>query len=203
MLRALLVVSLLSASQLSLSQQSGTSRSRVPAKVYVYDQMSGPMTVAIGNNGLTVLQALATAEGMESTAKLRYAEIIRKTENGPTDILLDVQGVVNEKAADVNLQPNDVLYISSGKPLDQQLLAIKSGRPVPEVNADDLKAVWKLYAEQNANHPGDELLAPSMRTILAACTPGADVMAILDRIEALRFLVEVLQKNPETQSLLP
>jgi hypothetical protein len=42
-----------------------------------------------------------------------------------------------------------------------------------------------------------------MRTILAACTPGADVMAILDRIEALRFLVEVLQKNPETYSLLP
>jgi hypothetical protein len=42
-----------------------------------------------------------------------------------------------------------------------------------------------------------------MGTILAACTPGADVRAIIDRIEALRFLVEVLQKNPETYSRLP
>jgi hypothetical protein len=68
------------------------------------------MTVVIGNTGLTVLQALATAEGMESTATLRYPEIIRKTKNGHRDTSLDIQGIIQEKAQDVDTNLTDLSY---------------------------------------------------------------------------------------------
>jgi hypothetical protein len=77
-----LVISLLFVSQLALAQGTTTSKPRAPAKVYVYDQMSSPVGIVIGSSGLTALQALATTKGLESTARLRLAEIIRRTKNG-------------------------------------------------------------------------------------------------------------------------
>jgi hypothetical protein len=74
-MRALILACLIFSS-LSFSQEPHTTR--VPAKVYVYDQTSGPMTVAIGSRGLTALQALTTAEGVK-TAKVREAWSTRAT----------------------------------------------------------------------------------------------------------------------------
>jgi hypothetical protein len=45
--------------------------------------MSGPLIVALGSTGLMVLQV--PAEGLDWTARLRHAEITRKTENGHSD----------------------------------------------------------------------------------------------------------------------
>jgi hypothetical protein len=60
------------------------------------------------------------------------------------DTLLDVQGMIQQKAPDVELRANDALYISEGdgKSLEEQLARLR--KPIPEVNVEDLKAVWRL-----------------------------------------------------------
>jgi protein involved in polysaccharide export with SLBB domain len=95
------------------------------------------MTVAIGNTGLTALQAMATAEGMTQTAKV--AEIIRKNENGHSETLLDVQGIIGERDPDVKLQPNDIVFIRDGGKRYEEALAKYGRDPVPEVSPEDLK----------------------------------------------------------------
>jgi hypothetical protein len=107
--------------------------------------MARPITVAIGNTGLTALQALAEAEGTNSVAKLHRAEIIRRTENGHSDIFLDVLGIIQESANDSILITEDV---------DKQfekLFAKQLADPVPEVNAADIKAAWRCMGRMEMN----------------------------------------------------
>jgi hypothetical protein len=93
--------------------------------IYVVGDVHRPTTVAMENTGhITVLQALATAEGVNQTARLHNAKIIRKGENGPTEIPVDIKKIVQAKAPDVTLQAGDILFIpggaakSAGKPQD-------------------------------------------------------------------------------------
>src|ERR1022692_2239872 len=70
--------------------------------VYVVGDVRHPMGVIMENGGhITILQALATAEGAYSTAALRNAKIVRKGDNGPTEVLVDVKKIMQAKAPDV------------------------------------------------------------------------------------------------------
>jgi len=80
--------------------------------VYVVGDVRHPMGVIMDNNGrVTILQALATAEGANPTAALKNAKIVRKSENGPTEVPVDVKKIMEAKAPDVPMQPEDVLFI--------------------------------------------------------------------------------------------
>jgi polysaccharide biosynthesis/export protein len=80
--------------------------------VYVVGDVKHPMGVIMENGGhITILQALATAEGANSTAALRNAKIVRKGDNGPTEVLVDVKKIMQAKAPDVTLQAEDVVFI--------------------------------------------------------------------------------------------
>lgn len=60
---------------------------------------------------LTIVQALALAQGANRTAQLKHSMILRKTETGRTQIPVDVQKVLTMKSKDLALIDNDILFI--------------------------------------------------------------------------------------------
>src|SRR5262249_13217847 len=61
--------------------------------VYVVGDVQKPSGVVMENGSLTVLQALAIAEGPKSTASLNKARLIRKTSDGHKDIPLQLKNM--------------------------------------------------------------------------------------------------------------
>jgi len=69
-------------------------------------------------DSITVIQALAMAEGLAPEAARHHARIIRTMADGShTDIPIDLEKVIKNKAPDPDLAANDILYvpISRGK----------------------------------------------------------------------------------------
>jgi polysaccharide export outer membrane protein len=60
---------------------------------------------------LTVMKAMALAEGTKSTAKLTNARLVRITEKGREEIPLDLKKIYQAKAADQELQDQDIIYV--------------------------------------------------------------------------------------------
>lgn len=128
LLRSLFLVCLISA-HLSVGQESGKAKPPVPVTkppevvskagvVYVVGDVHRSMCVVIEDTGpTTVLKALATAEGANPTANLHNAKILRKGENGRTEVPVDIKKIMQAKAADVTLQADDILFVphSTGK----------------------------------------------------------------------------------------
>jgi polysaccharide export outer membrane protein len=84
--------------------------------IYVVGDVKHPMGVIMENGGhITVLQALATAEGANSTAGLRNAKIVRKGPNGPIEVPVDLKKIMQAKAPDLTLQAEDVVFIPTSK----------------------------------------------------------------------------------------
>lgn len=89
--------------------------------VYVVGAVARPGGFVIQNDRgqMTVLQALALAGGTQPAAKTKNALIIRK--EGSTgkkqDIRINLKKILSQKAQDVQLRPNDILFIpdSAGK----------------------------------------------------------------------------------------
>ena len=69
------------------------------------------------SNGLTVLEALALAQGATSTAKLDSSRLIHKTSEGPKETPIYLKKILEGKALDVKLEPDDILFVphSAGK----------------------------------------------------------------------------------------
>lgn len=87
--------------------------------VYVVGEVRRPGGFVLEDREkITVLQALALAEGITGTASKSSARIIRRSEDGSrTEIPLDVGKILKGKAQDLELAANDVLFVptSSGK----------------------------------------------------------------------------------------
>lgn len=69
--------------------------------------------------------------------------------------------------------------------------SLLSGKPVPPVDASDIKRVWELISEA----PGGERATPAsvgwdVRLIAGQCSQGADPLAIFFRVALLRPLLE-------------
>jgi polysaccharide export outer membrane protein len=87
--------------------------------VYVVGAVNKPGSFALrGNHALTVLRAIAVAEGFTPTAAKRDAVILRTNEAGERlDLTVDLNAILARKKDDVALQPADVLFVpvSGGK----------------------------------------------------------------------------------------
>lgn len=86
--------------------------------VYVVGDVRQPGGFVLENGkSLTVLQAVALAQGPNPNAALNSARLIRKTDNGREDIPLALKKILAAKATDVKLQAGDVLFVpnSAGK----------------------------------------------------------------------------------------
>ena len=83
--------------------------------VYVVGAVTKPggYVVADPSSGITVLQALARAEGFTAVAARGRSVVIRRPENGqePEKIPVDLGKVMEGKLADVRLQGNDILFV--------------------------------------------------------------------------------------------
>lgn len=83
--------------------------------VYVVGDVRKPGGFVLADReNLTVLQALALAEGTTGTAAKRQARIIRRDAAGSrTEIPVDLVKILNGKSQDVELAANDILFVPS------------------------------------------------------------------------------------------
>jgi polysaccharide biosynthesis/export protein len=83
------------------------------AVVYVVGQVrkAGGFTMT-GRDGLSVLQALSMAEGLDRNAAPKKARILRRTAGaGRQDIAVNLQNLLEGKLKDMPLQADDVLFV--------------------------------------------------------------------------------------------
>ena len=86
--------------------------------VYVVGDVHQPGGFVMENgNDITVLKAIALAQGTNPNAALNATRLIRKTPEGPKDVPLDLKKILAAKAPDPQLQPDDVVFVpgSAGK----------------------------------------------------------------------------------------
>ena len=61
--------------------------------------------------GLTVLKAIALAEGIAPNAALDKARLVRKTSDGQIAIPLELKKMLAAQVPDMRVEPDDVLFI--------------------------------------------------------------------------------------------
>src|SRR5215469_18421798 len=68
------------------------------------------------------------------------------------------------------------------------------GEPVPEVDPEDLKVLWREQQGLQARHPG-KLGAMGFDVMKAICTPGANVGAVWYRSSMLWLLSQIARER--------
>src|SRR5882762_6082988 len=82
--------------------------------VYVVGDVHQPGGFVMENgNDITVLKAIALAQGTNTNASLNAARLIRKTPEGSKDVPLPLKQILAAKAPDPQLQPDDVVFVPS------------------------------------------------------------------------------------------
>jgi polysaccharide export outer membrane protein len=91
---------------------------------------------------ISILQALSMAEGLEHTAATNRATILRQVpgSNNPTEIKLDLKKILNGKAPDVALLPNDILFVPNSAVKSAGLTMAQAG-----LQAATAAAVYKPF----------------------------------------------------------
>jgi polysaccharide export outer membrane protein len=80
--------------------------------VYVVGDVTRPGGFILDSDQkLTVMKALALAEGTKPTASLSGARLVRMTEKGREEIPIDLKKIFQAKAADLELQDQDIVYV--------------------------------------------------------------------------------------------
>jgi len=80
--------------------------------VYVSGDVKKPSGVIMENGSeMTVLQAIAMAEGVGPDAALNKSKLIRRTPAGPQEIPLRLKDMFASKAPDVRLQAEDIVFV--------------------------------------------------------------------------------------------
>jgi polysaccharide export outer membrane protein len=60
---------------------------------------------------MTVLQAIAMAEGTNPTAALNKSKLIRTTPTGRQELPLSLKDILASKAPDIRLQAEDIIFV--------------------------------------------------------------------------------------------
>ena len=82
--------------------------------VYVLGAVGRPGGYLVDNNQrISVLEALALAQGMGPTAKMSKARLIRRTNSGKEDMPLPVNEIIANKIPDSPLQDGDIIFVPS------------------------------------------------------------------------------------------
>jgi polysaccharide biosynthesis/export protein len=82
--------------------------------VYVVGDVNKPGGFLIENNDrLTVMQAIALAQGTNRTASLNHARLIRKGDSGRQEVPVPLSKILDAKAPDLLLADGDILFVPS------------------------------------------------------------------------------------------
>jgi polysaccharide biosynthesis/export protein len=95
----------------------GGEEVRVPqvGRVFVVGNVKKPGAFRIEDGfGMTVLKALAMAEGLSPYAT-RDAYLYRRGEGGSQEVLVDLRKILDRKSPDVTLTANDIFYIPDNR----------------------------------------------------------------------------------------
>lgn len=80
--------------------------------VYVLGDVGRPGGFLVEHNDrLSILQALALAQGANHTAKLSGTRLVRKTDSGRIEMEVDLKKVINGDGSDFLLADGDILYV--------------------------------------------------------------------------------------------
>jgi len=81
--------------------------------VYVTGDVRLPGGFIMENAHMTVLQAVAMAQGANPTAALDRAKLIRNAGQGsqPEEVSISLKKILAAKEPDINLQPNDIVFV--------------------------------------------------------------------------------------------
>jgi polysaccharide biosynthesis/export protein len=79
--------------------------------VYVVGNVQKPTGIAMVDPGLTVLKAIALAQGIAPNAALGSARLVRKSSDGQVAIPLPIKKMLAAQAPDMRLEPEDVIFI--------------------------------------------------------------------------------------------
>lgn len=79
--------------------------------VYVIGEVGKPGGFVIDSDHMTVLQALALAQGVKPTAALGNARIMRRTAQGVREEPLALKKILAAKAADPEVEPGDIVFV--------------------------------------------------------------------------------------------
>ena len=78
--------------------------------VYVLGAVEHPQSVRASDQ-LTLIGAMASAGGTSTNAYLTHVAIVRGSLLEPKVAVVDYKAIVNGKATDVKLEPNDIVYV--------------------------------------------------------------------------------------------
>jgi len=81
--------------------------------VYVVGDVHLPGGFVMENGHMTVLQALALAQGANPTASLNKAKLIRTTDGKQSQTPVALKRILTAKAGDLSLAPGDILFVPS------------------------------------------------------------------------------------------
>ncbi len=102
--------------------------------VYVVGEVAKPSGFVMDrNDNLTVLQAIALAEGAKTTAALDRTKLIRRNANGYEEIPIPLKKILEARAPDVVLQAEDIVFVptsfgkSAGKRSLEAIIQIATG----------------------------------------------------------------------------
>lgn len=80
--------------------------------VYVVGDVGRPGGFVMENGEkMTVLQAIAMAQGVNRTAALSQAKLVRRNTGQPEEVKIALKGILSAKSPDVDLMPEDILFI--------------------------------------------------------------------------------------------
>jgi len=93
----------------------------------------------VKTSGMTVLQALATAEGLGPMNSPSHSKIVRVTPGSAerTEIPVDLNKILAGKSEDVAMRPNDILFVPSSIPKKAGARALEAA-----VQAVTGMAIW-------------------------------------------------------------
>ncbi len=79
--------------------------------MYVVGNVQKPTGIAMVDPGLTVLKAIALAQGIAPNAALDKARLVRKTSDGEIAIPLQLKKMLAAQVPDMRVEPEDILFI--------------------------------------------------------------------------------------------
>jgi len=83
--------------------------------VYVVGEVNRPGGFVMEDNVITASQVLAMAAGPTHMAALNGTQMIRRTPEGLKDIPLPLKKVLEAKIPDIQLQPDDIIWVPNSK----------------------------------------------------------------------------------------
>jgi polysaccharide export outer membrane protein len=108
--------------------------------MYVVGNVQKPTGIAMVDPGLTVLKAIALAQGIAPNAALDRARLVRKTSDGQVAIPLELKKMLAAQVPDMRVEPDDVLFI----PNSAAMSAFKKGLEIALQTASGI-AIYRQY----------------------------------------------------------